>query len=48
LKLFDFRDLESTEWKWESVNRDINLPIQPANIRDLTKDYALCVTGEVK
>jgi len=37
---------ESTEWKWESVNRDINLPIQPANIRDLTKDYALCVTGE--
>lgn len=37
---------ESTEWKWESVNKDMTLPIQPSNIRDLTKDYALCVTGE--
>lgn len=37
---------ESTEWKWESVNKDMTLPIQPSNIRDLTKDHALCVTGE--
>jgi len=42
-----FFDLESNEWKWESVHKDINLPIQPANIRDLTREYDLCITGEV-
>ncbi|CAF0867691.1 unnamed protein product [Rotaria sordida] len=36
----------SDEWQWESVNKDTNLPIQPANIRDLTRHYDLCVTGE--
>ena len=40
-------NLEFNAWKWESVNKDVNLPIQPANIRDLTRDYDLCVTGEV-
>lgn len=38
---------ESDHWKWESVNKDIHLPIQPKNIRDLTREYDLCVTGEV-
>ncbi|CAF3194206.1 unnamed protein product [Rotaria sp. Silwood2] len=37
---------KSNEWKWESVHKDTNLPIQPANIRDLTRQYDLCVTGE--
>ena len=40
-------NLESDAWKWESVNKDVGFPIQPANIRDLTRDYDLCVTGEV-
>jgi cation-transporting ATPase 13A1 len=39
--------VESNEWKWESVNKDINLPTQPAYIRNLTREYDLCVTGEV-
>jgi len=47
IKLFFFFDAELNEWKWESVNKDINLPIQPANIRNLTREYDLCVTGEV-
>ncbi|CAF4828323.1 unnamed protein product [Rotaria sp. Silwood1] len=37
---------KSNEWKWESVHKDTHLPIQPANIRDLTRQYDLCVTGE--
>ncbi len=41
-------NLESNAWKWETVHKDVNLPIQPANIRDLTRDYDLCITGEVK
>ena len=39
---------QDEQWKWESVHRDIHLPIQPANIRDLTGDYDLCITGEVR
>ncbi len=42
-----FFDLESDAWKWESVNKDINLPIQPSSTRDFTREYDLCVTGEV-
>jgi hypothetical protein len=30
------------------VNKDTCLPIKPANIRDLTREYDLCITGEVK
>lgn len=39
---------ESEQWRWESVNKDVHLPIQPQNIRDLTGNYDLCVTGEVR
>lgn len=41
-------NLESDDWKWESVNKDTYLPIQPAHTRNLTREYDLCVTGEVK
>ncbi|CAF3962733.1 unnamed protein product [Adineta steineri] len=37
---------ESKEWIWESVNKDISIPIQPPNLRDFTKANDLCVTGE--
>ncbi|CAF5184224.1 unnamed protein product, partial [Rotaria magnacalcarata] len=37
---------DSEEWKWESVNKDTSLPIQPASVRNLTREYDLCVTGE--
>ena len=40
-------NLEAEQWKWESVNKDIQMPIQPASIRELTREYDLCVTGEV-
>jgi cation-transporting ATPase 13A1 len=41
-------NLEAEEWKWETVHKDICLPIQPPNIRDFTRQYDLCITGEVK
>ena len=40
-------DGDEEEWQWESVNKDIVLPLLPEDLRDFTKEYDLCVTGEV-
>ena len=40
--------VEATEWQWETVNKDIVLPLQPKNMREFTREYDLCVTGEVR
>lgn len=37
----------STKWHWESVNRDINLPLDAKSVYQMTRKYDLCVTGEV-
>lgn len=38
------------EWIWESVDRKINLPLEVKNVsrnKEIWREYALCVTGEV-
>lgn len=38
------------EWLWESIDKMIQLPLNIKNIesrKEIWKDYALCVTGEV-
>nr|CAG4646019.1 EOG090X00J5 [Macrothrix elegans] len=33
------------EWKWQSVNQNLEFPLLPANTRSLSAEYNLCVTG---
>lgn len=38
------------EWLWESIDKMTQLPLSVENIesrKEIWKDYALCVTGEV-
>ncbi|XP_015432152.1 PREDICTED: manganese-transporting ATPase 13A1 [Dufourea novaeangliae] len=41
--------LSDEEWKWESVDREINLPMGMKNVdrgNEIWREYALCITGE--
>lgn len=34
-----------SEWIWQSVNQDLELPLMPAKLHDFTSNHVLCVTG---
>jgi len=39
------------EWLWESIDKKTQLPLSMKNIesrKEIWKEYALCVTGEVR
>lgn len=39
---------EKENWHWESIDQSKQLPAIPAHYKDLTDNFDLCVTGEVR
>lgn len=41
---------DNKEWLWESIDKTIQFPLSVKNVesrKEIWKDYALCITGEV-
>lgn len=42
---------DAGEWLWESIDKKLQLPLSASNIaprKEIWRDHALCVTGEVR
>lgn len=36
----------SDEYKWRTIDLDLSLPVEPANVREFVVKYDLCLTGD--
>lgn len=36
----------ATEWHWESINQDIQVPVDGQTVKELYREYDFCITGE--
>ncbi|KFB39417.1 AGAP008085-PA-like protein [Anopheles sinensis] len=36
----------ATGWHWESINRDVQLPVDGQTVKELYREYDFCITGE--
>uniref|UniRef100_A0A182JTQ6 Cation-transporting ATPase n=1 Tax=Anopheles christyi TaxID=43041 RepID=A0A182JTQ6_9DIPT len=34
------------DWHWESINRELRLPVDSRTVKELYKEYDFCITGE--
>ncbi|XP_058124933.1 endoplasmic reticulum transmembrane helix translocase [Anopheles ziemanni] len=36
----------TTEWHWESINQDVQVPVDGQTVKELYREYDFCITGE--
>lgn len=42
----DETQARSDEYKWQTIDLDLSLPVEPANVREFVAKYDLCLTGD--
>ncbi|XP_049286966.1 endoplasmic reticulum transmembrane helix translocase [Anopheles funestus] len=36
----------ASDWHWESINREVQLPVDARTVKELYREYDFCITGE--
>ncbi|XP_052869799.1 endoplasmic reticulum transmembrane helix translocase isoform X1 [Anopheles cruzii] len=39
-------ETEDTDWHWESVSRELSIPLDASTVKKLYREYDFCITGE--